>query len=237
MRRRTLIYAALALMVPLPALAVPGRGGPAELPPQELIVTASLDTCGTAADSIVCKIDAAWNQIPGADRYTASVTRADGSVVDFGDVGAGSASFWVPYVGNGTYTVSVSAYGTPPGSEDDEVVARDSAAAGSQEGREEQTLETPGPDATGGPAADEDPADPSGEPEPEPEEPTCEEPEPEPEPEPPVADPAAQPTEGDADAGAEPLSAEASAELDASAELPESVDCPEDDPAAGPATG
>ena len=231
MRRRALIYAALALAVPLPALALSGSGGPAELPAQNLTVTASLATCGTAADSIVCKIDASWNQIPGANRYTASVTRADGSVVDFGDVGAGGSSFWVPYVGNGTYTVSVSAYGTPPGAEDDEVVARDSADAGAEEGRDEETLETAGPDATGGPAPVDEPVDPGTDPEPEPEEPTCVTPEPEPEP--PTPDPTPEPAED----GATPLSEEASAALDTSAELPDSVECPEGDPAAGPATG
>ncbi len=229
MRRRTLIYAALALAVPLPALAVPGRGGPAELPPQRLIVGASLDSCGTAADTIVCKIDAAWNQIPGAERYTATVTRADGSVVDFGDVGAGSTSFWVPYVGNGTYTVSVSAYGTPPGAEKDEVVARDSADAGSgDEPQEQETLRTPRPDATRGGTTDSGPDGPGDEPEP----PTCEEPEPS------APDPEKDPVAAEKDEPAPAaLSEDASAALDASAELPEGVECPDADPAAGPATG
>ena len=232
MRRRALIYAALALTVPLPALAVPGRGGPAELPPQSLSVAASLDTCGTAADTIVCKIDASWNQIAGANRYTASVTRADGSVVDFGEVGASSGSFWVPYVGNGTYTVSVSAYGTPPGEEKTEVVARDSASAGSGTSRA-SGLGEPGPDAVGGPAGAEDEPEAPGtepDPQPEPEEPSCEE---EPEPSEPFD---ADETEDQA-GGPVALSERASAALDESAELPEAVDCPPEEPEPGPATG
>ena len=44
-------------------------------------------------------------QVDGATSYTASVTAPNGAVSDYGDVGAGGASLWVPYVGNGTYTV------------------------------------------------------------------------------------------------------------------------------------
>ncbi len=232
MRRRALIYAALALTVPLPALAVGGRGGPADLP--ELSVAASLDTCGTAADTIVCKIDASWNQIPGATRYTASVTRADGSVVDFGDVGAGAANFWVPYVGNGTYTVSVSAYGTAPGSAKPEVIAKGtSAAPSSQATATGGPAEAPGPDATGGAVTDEEPSEPGSEPGTEPEEPTCEVPE---EPDPTVPEPVEEPA-GEPGTDSAPISDAASAKLDESAVLPESVECPPEVPAPGPATG
>lgn len=237
MRGRALIYAALALAVPLPALAISGDDT-AEAPPapETLTVSASLDSCGTATDTIVCKIDASWNEITGADRYTASVTRADGSVVDFGDVGAGGSSFWVPYVGNGTYTVTVSVYGTLPGSKKPERIARDSSAA-DEDAPQEQTLSTPGADATGV-ATDEDPDGTDPDPGTDPDEPTCEEPEPEPDPEPPApvtpGDPDAPNT---SDAAAAPLSEKASAQLDTSAELPESVDCPDAEPPAGPATG
>jgi hypothetical protein len=229
LRRRALIYAALALTIPLPALAVPGRGGPAPLPQQSLSVAVSLDSCGTAADSIVCKIDASWNQIAGADRYTASVTRADGSVVDFGDVGAGSASFWVPYVGNGTYSVSVSAYGTPPGEDEPEVIARDRSASPEAE---QETAGAPGPDAVGGPISSEEPVDPGTDPGTEPQEPACEEPEPEP-----VEPPPAEAGDPAADESAEALPEETAEALDLSAEVPESIECPAGEPAPGPATG
>lgn len=155
MRGRPVLYAALALAVPLPALALTG-GGSAEA---SLSVSASLDGCGTSSAAIVCRIDATWNEIPGAERYTASVTRADGSVVDFGDVGSGGSSFTVPYAGNGTYTVTVSAYGTPPGSDEPEVVARDTSGTGGDSG--EATVEAFGEATTDdGPGEGEVPPDP-----------------------------------------------------------------------------
>ena len=159
MHRRALIYSALALAVPLPALALTGQSDPAPEPAQErLAVSATLDSCGTAADMIVCKIDATWNDVAGATRYTASVTRADGSVVDFGTVGAGAASFWVPYAGNGAYTVTVSAYGEAPGEEKAQALARDSSSAesggeprkakpGAGAGVDSETAAQPGPAA------------------------------------------------------------------------------------------
>jgi hypothetical protein len=219
MRRRALLYAALALIVPLPALALTGdeeAGGEGSL-----AVSASLDSCGTAADTIVCKIDATWNQIPGATRYTASVTRADGTVVDFGDVGAGSGSFWVPYVGNGAYTVTVSAYGTPPGEEREEVVARGTSNAGETEGG--GTAASAGQAATGGEVATGDPEAPGG-PTSVPAEPECEEPVEPPVPEEPPAAPEAPPDPGASDA----LAPEAEAALDETAAVPETVTCPSD---------
>jgi hypothetical protein len=232
-RRRILIYAFLALAVPLPALALTGRGGGEQPPPDvSLSVAASLDSCGTAADTIVCKIDVSWNAVPGANRYTASVTRADGSVVDFGDVGAGSASFWVPYVGNGTYTVSVSAYGTPPGEDKPEVLDRDTVDAGSDEGagaKDETAPDAPGPAAIGGDTVDADPVDEGPGPEPpatDPEKPNCDDPdEPTPPEEPPTAEPSSEPGLGN-DPGKAALSPEAESALDDSAELPGAVDCP-----------
>ena len=156
-------------------------------------------------------------------------------MVDFGDVGAGAASFWVPYVGNGTYTVSVSAYGTPPASRG----RRGGRARLVRRRRARETAttggpaETPGPDATGG-AADGRGADgPGYRPRAEPEEPTCVTPEPEPEP--PTR--RSRACRGPPDDGATPISDDASATLDTSAELPESVECPGAIRRAGPATG
>jgi hypothetical protein len=240
MRRRAIVYAVLALAVPLPALALTGQGGPAE-PAGEtsLSVSASLDTCGTAADTIVCKIDATWNEVAGADRYTATVTRADGSVVDFGDVGAGGSSFWVPYVGNGTYTVTVSAYGTPPGEENARVVARASAKAGSKAG---PGPGAPAPDAPGPAGGDVAAGDASEAPapgptEPEPEEPTCEVPSEPPAPEePPATEDPVAPGDG-VDGEPSALSAEAESALSDSAELPESVACPDAGPDQAEAAG
>lgn len=110
-RKRLLLYAALALAVPVPALAV----GLANSSAGSLDAQASLDSCGLFDQQIICKIDVSYNSVDGADSYTASVTAPTGAVSDFGDVGAGGTSVWVPYVGDGTYTVQVQAWGTPAG--------------------------------------------------------------------------------------------------------------------------
>ena len=229
--RRAILYAALALAVPLPALALTGEGGPPAPTQVSLTVSASLDSCGTAADTIVCKIDATWNEVPGAERYTASVSRADGSVVDFGEVGAGGSSFWVPYVGNGTYTVTVSAYGTPPGEERSRVVAKGSSSAGTEAERVSGGApDAPGPNWTDlepdGSVPPEEPG--PDDPAPEPEDPSCEEPA-----EPPVPEPTEPPAPvepGATDEAGAALPAEAA--LSETAEVPESVECPPEDDAA-----
>jgi len=215
MRRRTLLYVLLALTVPLPAFALSGEGEPAQA---SLSVSASLDGCGIAGDGVVCKIDASWNQLPGATRYAANITRPDGSVMDVGDVGAGSGSFWVPYAGNGTYTLTVSAYGTPPGSEHSELIAKDSSSADGDGGGEAHGQSV----GTAEQATD---AEPDGEPgagsPTEPTEPDCE-PEPEPDPEP------EEPDEKRSED--EPESTDAAAESSAEAEA-----TPEEDHKAAPA--
>jgi hypothetical protein len=130
MRRRTILYVLLALAVPLPALALAGGGSGSP----SLSVSASLDSCGIAADRVVCKIDASWNPVPGATRYTARVTSPDGSVADYGDVGAGGTSFWVPYVGNGTYTVTVAVYGSEPTTGERELLEKSTSGADGRSG-------------------------------------------------------------------------------------------------------
>jgi hypothetical protein len=125
-RRRTILYAALALAIPLPALALTSGGGGSGL-----TVEASLGGCGVSGGGIVCEIKTSFGSVDGAEYYTASVSAPDGSVTDFGRIagaGGGGTSLWVPYVGNGTYSVTVTAWG-----EDDEgdsrVIERDKASA------------------------------------------------------------------------------------------------------------
>ena len=110
-RKRAILYAVLALAVPLPALALE-RGESAA----SLDVQASLGGCGIADSAISCRIDIAFGSVPDAEYYTASVTGPDGSVVELGTVasggdGGGSTSASVPFSGNGEYTVTVSAWG------------------------------------------------------------------------------------------------------------------------------
>ena len=109
--RRPVILALLALAAPLPALAQSEQGLTPVPGPAALSVSTSLDSCGVADAQIICKLDVSYNALPAATSYTATVTRADGSVIDYGSVAAGGTSLWVPYVGSGTYSVRITAYG------------------------------------------------------------------------------------------------------------------------------
>ncbi|MDQ3728817.1 MAG: hypothetical protein M3355_04445 [Actinomycetota bacterium] len=130
-RRRICGLALVALAVPFPALALDGGGTPSsEDARASLTVSASLDGCGLAGTQILCKINTGWNALDGADNYTMSVTGADGSVVDYGETSGQGSSVWVPYVGPGMYSVTVTAWGTPPDEEEEgspEVIARSSS--------------------------------------------------------------------------------------------------------------
>ena len=130
-RRRIFGLALVGLAVPFPALALDGGGAPSSGgAPASLTVSASLDGCGLAGNQILCKINAGWNALEGADNYTVSVTSANGSVVNYGETSGQGSSVWVPYVGPGTYSVNVTAWGTPPDEEEDgsaEVIARSPA--------------------------------------------------------------------------------------------------------------
>lgn len=124
--RRTVFYALLALLVPLPAFALDGGGVP-ERGVVALSVSASLGGCGVAGPSVVCEIDASWGAVEGADYYTASVRSPNGSVVDYGQTSGSGAALWVPYAGAGTYSVSVAAWGEGPDDRRPHLIARDTA--------------------------------------------------------------------------------------------------------------
>jgi hypothetical protein len=114
--RRIFLLAALSAVVPVSAFGFERE------PSAGIRVSVSQGECAVADAKIVCELEASWSGVPGAEYYTASVTSPDGSVRDFGRIegteeGA-SASLSVPYVGSGTYSVTVSAYGTPPDDED-----------------------------------------------------------------------------------------------------------------------
>ena len=102
----------LALAASTPALASADKAmEPADAArgPAALEVSTALDSCGTLEDEVICKLDVSYNALPEAASYSAAVTRADGSVIDYGGVAAGGTSLWVPYVGSGTYSVRVTA--------------------------------------------------------------------------------------------------------------------------------
>lgn len=235
-RRHTLLLTLLALLVPLPAFALNG-GGTQPAGPVEISVSASLGDCGLAETQIVCQINASWSAVEHADYYTLSVTRSDGSVVDYGQSAGTGTSLWVPYVGSGTYSVEVAAWGTPPDADRAHVIARETSVSSSrmtrpaldarrnasagEDGRQPGTApggaEVEGPD-TG--AAGEEPGEPTAE------EPACEEPDAE-------RDPDDAPRHEDGSDGAgevQPETADVSAEtqaaLAAEAELPDTIVCP-----------
>ena len=104
----------LALAVPAYAISDDAYNQLTATPAAAAIsVSTSLDSCGVLDDGIVCKLDVSFNSVPNADSYSATVTRADGSVIDYGSVGPGGTSLWVPYVGAGNYSVKITAYGEP----------------------------------------------------------------------------------------------------------------------------
>jgi hypothetical protein len=239
-RARTILLAMLALLVPLPAFALNGGSTAGSSGPAEIAVSVSRGDCGLAETQIVCELSATWSAVEDADYYTISVTRADGSVVDYGQSTSTGTSLWVPYVGAGTYSVQIDAWGTP---EDDskpaEVIARDRAMSTTAGGEREPAMaEGAGPESGEGahdgageqpvapeaeaPGAGEEPGTPHTDP-------VCEEPEPEPEPEPGTETPTGEEADGDGEE-LEPetaaVSAETEAALAAEAELPESVSCP-----------
>jgi hypothetical protein len=239
MPRRPFALAALALAAPLPALAL-SHGGE-EKAPAALSVDVSLDSCGLIGTELVCKLDASYGEVEGATSYTASVTRADGSVVDYGEVGGGGTSLWVPYVGSGTYSVEIAAYGDParPGGKP-RLLSRDySSAEGRASGRARPSARglQPGYAERDVSRAHESPGDAAGEePEAEPPAPDCEEVEP-PDEQPGDADgdgvPDDQESEGSDEESGETAAAPlgdvpdaTAAALEAEGDLPESVDCP-----------
>lgn len=226
-RRRAVILAALALAVPLPALALTGGSG------SGLAVSASLNGCGVASGSIVCGIDASFSGVPEARYITASVTAPDGSVTDFGTVArgsSGSATLWVPYTGNGTYTVSASAWGVDD-SGDPEVIETDEASAGGEGRIREIETTGGGPREVPAPIEGEEPA--AEEPAPgtaEPELPPCE---PTPPPVPPTEPvPGEAPPEG---AGAPDVAESASTESAPTTEATAPTDCAPPEATAPPA--
>ncbi len=144
-----LLLVAAALLVPLQASAIGGGSG--------LNVSASLDYCGVNPGGVSCKIDASWSGVAQAESYTATVTLADGSVTDVGTVGAGSGggstSVWVPYAGNGFYTLTITAWGTDPEGKPKKVDEQD---AGAKVDADQAKPEPTKPDDNGEQNADDD---------------------------------------------------------------------------------
>jgi hypothetical protein len=120
---RRLVTTALAATASLAAL-IPAVAS-AQQSPAGLSVSASVTGChgSPAAGTVVCDIYVSFSSISGATSYTAEVSRPGGGVQTF-DVGGGSAMLPVGYNGNGTYTVTIKAYGDPAGAAKQGVIAK-----------------------------------------------------------------------------------------------------------------
>jgi hypothetical protein len=209
MSRRAILLTLLALLAPLPAVAVGGGSGP-----QSLSVSAALGGCGLIDNSVACRVDVSWSALAKADSYSVSVTAPGGSVVGSAETSGASTSLWIPYSGAGAYTVTVTAWGSEDG-EEPAVIARERFGAETDE-RLHGAKDVQPSDAE--PETDSDPVETEAQPEPEPEvgvEPEPQEPPPteQPAPEQPAEAPSCPPTP------AEPA-AEASASEASAAEAP-----------------
>jgi hypothetical protein len=123
---RRLVLSALAATASLAAL-IPAAAS-AQPQPAGLSVSADVSGChgSPAAGTVVCDIYVSFSSISGARSYTAEVTRPGGGVQTFG-VSGGSATLPVGYTGNGTYVVTIKAYGDPAGADKNGVIAKSSA--------------------------------------------------------------------------------------------------------------
>src|SRR5690606_27742692 len=90
MSRRAILLTLLALLAPLPAVAVGGGG------PQSLSVSAALGGCGLIDNSVACRVDVSWSALAKADSYSVSVTAPGGSVVGSAETSGASTSLWIP---------------------------------------------------------------------------------------------------------------------------------------------
>lgn len=102
-RRLVALLAAAALAAFLLPPALGGAQG-------GLGVTASLAGCGQDGPHVSCDIVVGFGEVAGADRYSATVSKPDGSVEDMGGLAPGSTTLRVGYVGDGRYVVTVSAW-------------------------------------------------------------------------------------------------------------------------------
>ena len=169
-----LLLVLAALVVPLQAGALNEGDAPIAMD-----VSATLEGCGVSDTGIVCEIGVSWSGVEGADSYSATVTGPGGAVSEMGTVGSGpeggSTSLWVPYAGDGIYSVTITAWGEED--EDgnkaklhEEEAESQVSPGGDRDAREEEPAATePEPDQPAGQPAPEPKPEPAPEPEPEPE--------------------------------------------------------------------
>lgn len=101
-RSALLVACVAALALSIPTGTASGGGN--------ISVEASLGGCEPAGNTYRCQINASFTGVSGSEYYTASVTGPDGRTQGFGTVPAGSASVWATYTGDGTYTITITAW-------------------------------------------------------------------------------------------------------------------------------
>jgi hypothetical protein len=72
-------------------------------------VSASFAGCDSGATS--CRIGVSFSPVAGAEGYAATAHLPDGASQSLGSIAPGGATVSVPYRGNGTYVVTITALG------------------------------------------------------------------------------------------------------------------------------
>jgi hypothetical protein len=109
-----LALAALAAAGTLVARS-PDRGL-AAIGTENISVKASLDSCTQPSPEHgrTCQFAVAFDTVAGAKQYEAAITAPDGSHLLTAPAEPSGSAFSVPYVGDGTYGVHITAYGSAP---------------------------------------------------------------------------------------------------------------------------
>jgi hypothetical protein len=115
-RRRAAATLALAALAAGGALALRNPDpGLAALETETIAVRASLDSCTEPRrdGARSCHLAAAFDKVADAEYYEAAITAPDGSHLLTAPAEPSGSVFSVPYVGDGTYRVRITAYGSP----------------------------------------------------------------------------------------------------------------------------
>ena len=104
------IVAALAMVFAL-ALRSPATGVAAE-GPAGMAVTASLGSCSESVEGATCQFSVSFGALNDARTYTATISSPAGAELLTAPAEPSGSTFTVPYSGDGTYGVRVTAYGS-----------------------------------------------------------------------------------------------------------------------------
>jgi hypothetical protein len=108
LRSRTLLATAAALAA-LPGSASAADAGQAD--PVAIPLTATLGSCSETSGHRACQIEVAFDAVSAADSYEAVIRGPDGAELVSAAAQPGTNSYSVPYRGDGTYRVRITAFG------------------------------------------------------------------------------------------------------------------------------